>query len=135
MIMQSLYLRIKKMLHIKTAKIYLCFAVLLFVAKPFLGFGMFSRLHPPAIENIFVKSFTKRKAEFSEDSNYSTNAVQKKLANPPLPFILRFSCLLSIIFPAVFAFSANITNRLLSQVRLSFYPSMDSCLLNGKLII
>jgi hypothetical protein len=135
MIMQGLYLRVKNMLQLKTAKIYLCFAVLLFVAKPFLGFSMFSRLHPPTIESIFVKSFTKRKAEFSEDSNYNTSAIQKNLAEPALPFILRFSFLLSIIFPALFAFSANITNQFLSEIQLGLGPQRDTYLLNGKLII
>jgi hypothetical protein len=133
--MHGLYLRIKKMLHLKTAKIYLCFAVLLFVAKPFLGFSMFSRLHPPAVENIFIKSFTKRKVEFSEDSNYNTSSLHKKLAEPSLPFILSFSCLLSIIFPALFISGTNITNRFLSQLQLSLYPSGHTYLLNGKLII
>jgi hypothetical protein len=123
------------MLHLKTAKIYLCFAVLLFVAKPFLGFSMFSRLHPPAVENIFVKSFTKRKVEFSENSNYNTSAIQKKLADPTLPFILRFSFLLSIILPALFALGAGINSRFLNQLQLSLYPQRHTYLLNSKLII
>lgn len=133
--MHGLYLPFKKMLHLKTAKIYLCFAVLLFVAKPFLGFGIFSRMHPPAIENIFVKSFTKRKAEFSENSNYSTSAIQKKLAGPDLPFMLRFSFFLSIIFPVLFALNTKISNSFLNQLQLSLYPERHTYLLSGKLII
>lgn len=135
MFVTSLYLRVKKMLHLKTAKIYLCFAVLLFVAKPFLGFSMFSRLHPPAVENIFVKSFTKRKAEFSEDSNYSTSALHKKLAEPVLPFTILFSFLLSVIFPALLTPHFRINNRFLRQLRSGLPPSKDTWLHNGKLII
>ena len=119
---------------LSSAKIFLSLAVLLFVAKPFLGFTMFSRLHPPAEENIFVKSFTKRKLEDSENSIFNTSAIQKKLADPVDQFILRFSFLLSIIFPAIFA-AVNISNRFLNELRLSLSPPGHTYLLNGKLII
>jgi hypothetical protein len=123
-----------KMQTLSSAKIFLSLAVLLFVAKPFLGFTMFSRLHPPAEENIFVKSFTKRKLEDSENSIFNTSAIQKKLADPVDQFILRFSFLLSIIFPAIFA-AVNISNRFLNELRLSLSPPGHTYLLNGKLII
>ena len=123
------------MQSLKSAKIFLSLAVLLFVAKPFLGFTMFSRLHPPAEENIFVKAFTKRKLEDSENSIFKASAIQKKLADPVDQFILRFSFLLSIIFPAVFAAGINITDRFLTQLRLSISPPENAYLLNGKLII
>ena len=120
---------------LKSAKIFFCLAVLLFVAKPFLGFSMFSRLHPPAEESIFVKAFTKRKLEDPENSNLSASVIQKKLAEPVQQFILRFSFLLTILFPAVFAAGPQITNRFLRRVKLSMYPLRDTYLLNGKLII
>jgi hypothetical protein len=123
------------MQKLKSAKIYLCFAVLLFVAKPFLGFTMFSRLHPPAHENIFVKAFTKRKLEDPENSNSTSKAIQKKLAEPVQHFVLRFTFRLSIIFPAVFSSGAGITDRFLRQIKLSLLPQEHTYLLNGKLII
>jgi hypothetical protein len=123
------------MRKLTSAKIFFCLAVLLFVAKPFLGFTMFSRLHPPAIENIFVKAFTKRKLEDSENSKFNAAAIQKKLADPVEQFILRFSFLLSIIFPAAFLAGLNINNRFLRRLQLSLSQNEPAWLLNGKLII
>ena len=120
---------------LKSAKIFLCLAVLLFVAKPFIGFAMFSRKHPPAVESILVKAFTKRKLEDSENSNFNIKAIQKKLAEPVQYFILRFSFLLTIIFPAIFASGIDITNRFLRGIKLSLYLCEHTYLLNGKLII
>jgi hypothetical protein len=118
-----------------SAKIFFCLAVLLFVAKPFLGFTMFSRVHPPAVDNIFVKAFTKRKLEDPENSNLSASAIQKKLAEPVQAFILRFSFLLCIIFPVVYAAGLNINKRFLRRLQLSLSPTQPAWLLNGKLII
>ena len=118
-----------------SAKIFFCLAVLLFVAKPFLGFTMFSRAHPPATDNIFVKAFTKRKVEDPENSNLSASAIQKKLAEPVNEFILRFSFLLCIIFPLAFADGTNITNLFLRTLKLRLYPRDPAYLLNSKLII
>jgi hypothetical protein len=120
---------------VNSAKIFFCLAVLLFVAKPFLGFTMFSRTHPPAAENIFVKAFTKRKLEDPENSKFSMSAIQKKLAEPANYFLLRFTFLLSIIFPGMLFAGADITNRLLRRIQLSLTPQTYSYLLNGKLII
>jgi hypothetical protein len=120
---------------LSSAKIFFCFAVLLFVAKPFLGFAMFSRMHPPAVENIFIKAFTKRKLEDPENSNSSMSAIQKKLAEPVKYFSLRFSFLLSIIFPCILFALAGITNRFLRRIQFSLTPQTHSYLLNGKLII
>jgi hypothetical protein len=117
------------------AKIFFCLAVFCFVAKPFLGFSLFSRLHPPAVENIFVKAFTKRKVEQSEDSNYSMSAIQKKLANPAESLLLPFSFFLSILFPAVLAVEISTTNRFLRRIKPGLSQGRPTWLLNGKLII
>ena len=116
----------------KLVKILIAIAVLLFILKPFLGFAMFSRLHPPMQDNIFVKVFSKGNLEDPENSNSNVSAIQKNLADPDLPFTLLFSFLLSIIFPAVLALRAKITNRFL---RLRPYPGRPAYLLNGKLTI
>ena len=118
-----------------SAKIIFSLAVLLFVAKPFLGFTMFSRMHPPAVENIFVKAFTKRKLEDPENNKFNTASIQKKLADPVEQFILRFSFLLSIIFPAIFLAGLTINNRFLRRLQLSLSQNEPAWLLNGKLII
>jgi hypothetical protein len=118
-----------------SAKIFFCLAVLLFVAKPFLGFTMFSRVHPPAVDNIFVKAFTKRKLEDPENSNFSSGAIQKKLAEPAHAFVLRFSFLLCIIFPLALTAGADITNLFLRRIKLSLYPRGHTYLVYSKLII
>ncbi len=123
------------MYKLTSAKIFFCLAVLLFVAKPFLGFTMFSRVHPPAVDNIFVKAFTKRKLEDPENGNLSASSIQKKLAEPVKEFTLRFSFLLCIIFPLAFAAGTNITKLFLRRLKLSIYPPGDTYLLNSKLII
>ena len=118
-----------------TAKIYFCLAALLFVAKPFLGFTMFSRLHPPAAENIFIKAFNKRKLEYNEDSASSMSVILKNLANPQEELFLLFSLLLSIIFPLAFKSLSRLSNRFINDIRLSLKPDDDTYLLNGTLLI
>jgi len=122
------------MFSFKSAKIFFFFAVMLLVAKPFLGFSMFSRLHPPAEENIFVKAFNKRKQEYAEDSNYDVIAIQKKLADPARHFLLHFSVLLNILFP-FFSIVADISNRFFKDLQLNLLPRKRTYLFNSKLII
>ena len=114
----------------KSTKICFCFAVLLFVAKPFLGFSMFNSAKPPATENIFVKAFTKRKQEYVEDSCFDISAIQYKLADPVNRFFLRFIYFLNILFPAIFGAA-----RFLNQPQLLRSPCRDTYLRDGKLII
>jgi len=119
----------------KLAKIYFCFAVLFLVAKPFLGFTMFNSLHSTVDSNIFVKSFTKRTLEFSENSDLCVKAIQKKLADPVNDFLLRFSFLLGLIFPLAFAAVKGASNGLLQANQLSLSPRGHTYLLNGTLLI
>jgi len=119
----------------KSAKIYLCFAVLLFVAKPFLGFSMFSRVNPPPVQSIFVKAFTKRKQEYVENSNYDIHTVQKKLAEPLQQFALRFSLLLDALFLAIVAAQTIFTARFLRGIQLNLSQRQSAYLLNRQLLI
>jgi hypothetical protein len=123
------------MQKLTSAKIFFCLAALLFVAKPFLGFTMFSRVHPPAVENIFVKAFTKRKLEDQEANKLNQEAIQKKLAEVAQQFVLRFSFLLSILLPVIFLMGITINNCFLRKLKLSLAPAQPSWLFNGKLII
>ena len=120
--------------YFKLAKIFFCLGVLLFVAKPFLGFAMVSRIHSTQQESIFVKSFTKRKLEYSENSSFNMTAVQKKLANPDKQVFVLFSCLLGILFP-VFLAGKNITGWFLNEIQLSLSHHRDTYLLNCNLLI
>ena len=124
------------MCSLKSAKIYVCFAVLLFVARPFLGFAMINRLHPPVEKNIFAKAFLKRKLEYVENSKFDMIAIQKKLAGPVEPFFLRFSFLLSILFPLTFGAGTRITNRFLRTSKLTLSSGNgETWLLDRQLII
>lgn len=123
------------MKKLQTAKIYLFVAALLFVAKPFLGFGMFSKLHPPAQENIFIKAFSKSAPEYSEDNSFNLFEVQKKAISPlPMGFY-GISFLLSILFPVLFAAGNKINQHYLRQIQLCVFQPGDAWLLNGHLLI
>jgi len=123
------------MLLNRSAKIFFIVAVLLFIAKPFLGFSMFGKMHPPAEDNIFVKVFSKRKVDLDEDNKFSLSAIQKNLAEPLQYFFLRFSFLLCVLFPAIFAAGANINNRFLRDIQLSLTRNGDAYLFHGALLI
>jgi len=123
------------MSYIKSAKICFFFAVLVLVAKPFIGFGIINKLHPPTADNILVKIFSKRKLEYDENSNNNITSVQKKLANPVQEFVVRFTFLLCLLFPLVFAAIASVNNRFLRRLKLSLAPAQPSWLLSGSLLI
>jgi hypothetical protein len=119
---------------LKTAKWFLAFAVLLFVAKPFIGFAL-NTSTPVSKAGILVKAFTKRKHEYVENSSFDVKTIQKQLASPVNQLILLFSALLSIIFPLLFAAGFNVTNRFIQKIKQSLNPSSHSWLLNSQLII
>src|ERR1700761_4796210 len=103
------------MQKVKSAQIIFYFAALLLFAKPFWGFAVFSRVHPPHESNILIKVFSKRKLEYNEGSENDISAVQKKLANPITFLFLRFSVFLAVLFPAFFSKSNILTNGFLSN--------------------
>jgi len=123
------------MKKVQSAKIYLFLAALLFVAKPFLGFGMFSKSHPPAPENIFIKAFSKCGPEYSGDNFINLFEFQKKALTPAPQAFLGIIFLLSILFPVVFAAGQKINQRFLCGIRLSISQSGDAWLLNRNLLI
>jgi len=123
------------MFLVKSAKIFFIVAVLLFVAKPFLGFGMFSSTRPPAEDNIFVKVFSKRKVENEEDGKSNLSAIQKKLAEPIGEFLIHFSFLLAVLFPVVFETGAKISTGFLRNIRLGQHPRGHIYLLNFAFLI
>jgi hypothetical protein len=119
----------------KSVKIVLYFAVLLLIAKPFIGFSMFSLSKPPAESNIFIKVFNKRKIEYNEGSESDILAIQKKLANPVTNLFLRFAFFLAVLFPAFFKRESEITGSFLSNIKLKLLPVQRPYLLTGTLLI
>jgi len=118
----------------KIARWLFAIGVLFFVAKPFIGFA-FHPANPAAQESILVKSFTKRKLDYVDNSNYDVKTIQKQLANPVNGSFLLFSCLLSILFPFIFKAGFNITGHLNQRIRTGRFPSGGAWLLDGQLII
>jgi len=119
------------MSRIASIKIVLFFAALVFIAKPFIGFGLSGHLRSHVKTNIFVKAFSKRKIE---DSRLAMNAIEKLLTSPLNNLFLRFSFLLSILFPLAFTSIREITGRFLRGLSLRLLPR-ELTLLTGQLII
>jgi hypothetical protein len=117
---------------LKTAKWLFAIAVLLFVAKPFIGFAL-NPSNPFIQESILVKSFTKRKHDYVENSAQDAKTIQKRLADPVNQLFLLFSFLFisAIIFDGAF----NITARFLQKIRRNLISSPEAWLLDGQLII
>jgi hypothetical protein len=118
----------------KSAIILFCFAVLMLVAKPFIGFNSLANISHLKHLTICVKAFTKRKQEYVEDGSFDTTFVQKKLAEPLGFVLLHFAVLLGIILPFAFAVK-NSSNRILRRLQLTMSPAQPSYLLNCNLII
>lgn len=116
-------------------KYILFIAVLMFAAKPFVGFSVYDQIRLGTTAKIFVKAFTKRKQEFIEDGDFDISATQKKLANPLLALTILFSFLLDTLFPAVFNRVKAITDSILNNIRSGLLPPLPRYLLAGKLII
>ncbi|MDB5000732.1 MAG: hypothetical protein JWR76_1809 [Mucilaginibacter sp.] len=117
-------------------KFFLCFAILMFAAKPFIGFG----LHNIIIVNncpltILVKSFSKRKQEFVDGSDFNIRDVQQRLANPVLFAFLLFSFFLNALYPFVLGRIKLLTGKILSDIQLRLIPPDHLYLLTGKLSI
>jgi hypothetical protein len=118
-------------------KLVLLLATLMFVAKPFVGFVVFNRQHPPVIVNIFLlqKSFSKRIIQYRDGSLTLMTAIQKKLAHPVISLRLRLSLLLLLLYPLFFRARRGITYRCIRLLNLSKTLSQPIYLFNRQLIV
>jgi O-antigen ligase len=124
------------MRSLKAFKIFFAFAALLFIAKPFFGFGVYTnRVKPNSSHNILVKSFTKRKPESIEEAANNVKHIHQQLTNPPFVLFSIISLLLLTLFPTVFNYLHNVTSKILADIHLALLPSEHTYLLTGKLII
>ena len=119
---------------LKTAKWLFAIAVLFFVAKPFIGFAL-NPSNPITQETILIKSFTKRKHDYVENSSFDAKTIQKQLANPVNQLFLLFSCFLGILFPLIFKVGPNLTGCFVRNIKRSLLPPSNTWLRNGQLII
>ncbi|WP_214072662.1 hypothetical protein [Mucilaginibacter sp. dw_454] len=119
---------------------YLLFlALVMLVAKPFVGFTLryeqYFRASHSGTPSILVKSFTKRKQEFSEDSEHNPVNISKKLADPALPVIALLALALNVFLPRLFKSVKATTHSALAAIIYSLYPPQPLYLLGGKLTI
>ncbi len=115
-------------------KTLLFLTVLMFAAKPFVGFSMFYHARNIKESNILIKAFSKRKQEHNEDSEFNMAAVQQRLANPVIGLSLLFAFFLDIILPAFGQIDLAV-NKVWVDRRLNHLQPIDRCLLTGKLLI
>ena len=112
----------------------LFFAAFMFVVKPFVGFVVFNRLHPPAKPNIFLlqKSFSKRIIQYRDGSLTKMAAIQKKLADPGIKYNVTFLFWLLSLSALVLADRNWIVIRNQGVSSLLFLPVY---LLNRQIIV
>jgi hypothetical protein len=124
------------MSKLKAFQIFLSLAALIFVAKPFLGFGAFNQQSKPRISHtVLVKSFTKRKPESLEDANTNIESIHRLLIDPLAVLISSISVLLLALFPKIFNLAAKITDKVICDIRFALLPPEPAYLLSGQLII
>ncbi|WP_295772279.1 hypothetical protein [uncultured Mucilaginibacter sp.] len=81
-----------------TFKLILCLAAILFIAKPFMGYTVFERLHDKEETNLLVKIFAKRKPEFLDEAAAKSATVKQLLRQNAKAFNLTLSTLLVTLF-------------------------------------
>jgi hypothetical protein len=111
-------------------------AVLLFIAKPFIGFSAISnKKEHIAKHSILVKAFSKRKPEDLRDAELKKAALRVMLNNPPAKILVSITILLGVLFPLLFQVIALVTGSYLNRIRYSLIPAEHPYLLTGKLSI
>jgi hypothetical protein len=115
--------------------ILLSVAVVMFAAKPFIGFSICHVTNDDIETAILAKAFTKRKQEFVKNSDFDIGAVQRRLANPVVFTVLLFSFFLNWLFPVGLSRLNALTGKTLSDIQLRLFPPDHLYLLTGKLSI
>lgn len=110
--------------------------VLLFVAKPFIGFAAISSNKEQITQNsILVKSFSKRKPEDLLDAELKKAALRVMLIEPPVKLLVSIAFLLGLLFPVIFNGPSLVTGSYLNRIHYSLIPAEQPYLLTGKLSI
>jgi hypothetical protein len=121
---------------LKVFRVFFALTALLFVVKPFMGFGAFNQQAKPHLSHsLLVKSFTKRKPESLEEAEAHVQAVHHQLTNPPLPLLSAIALLLAILLPLLPEKLTKLTGQSLSDLKTALFPPEQVYLLTGRLII
>ena len=111
-------------------------AVLLFIAKPFIGFAAMSANRNLIAQNsILIKSFDSRKPEDLRDAEAKKAAIRVMLMDPPIKLLVSITFLLGLLFPLLFRRTVFVTGGYLNQIHYSLVPAAKPYLLAGKLTI
>ena len=119
---------------LRTARWLFAIGVLFFVAKPFIGYSI-GPLNSLPEGSILVKSFTKRKHDYVENSAQDAKNIQKRLADPVNQLFLLFSGFLGIIAALTFDTVSSIITAFLQKIKRNLFSSPEAWLLDGQLII
>jgi hypothetical protein len=124
------------MQRLKAFRIFFSLTALLFIAKPFLGFGAFNQQIKPRISHtILVKSFTKRKPETLQEADDKAEAIHLVLSNPLMVLISSITFLLASLLPLILERTLKLTGKMLSDIHTGLIPAGPAYLLAGKLTI
>ena len=115
-------------------KTFLFIAVVMFTAKPFIGFSVCSHLQTIRNENIIVKAFTRRKQEYVQNGEFDVVAVQLRLKTPPQLVSVLYIDILNILYPVIFAVGKFCSKNFLAALDWISLRSKQHFLL-GKLTI
>jgi hypothetical protein len=121
---------------LKTLYTLFSLAVLMFVAKPFIGFSI-ENIEGQLIDahSLLAKSFTIRKPDDLNDAKSKASSLKYQLTNPPENIFLTIAALLGILFPVVSITNIFTGNSFLNSLKLSLTPPDQPYLLTGKLTI
>jgi len=110
-------------------------AVLMFVAKPFIGFSLTNINIPVEAHSLLAKSFTNRKPEDLEDAKAKALTIRQQIIDPPFPLLLSITALLLFLFPLAFKRDVFTGYSFLNNLKVSLIPAAQPYLLTGKLTI
>jgi hypothetical protein len=114
-------------------KYFVIIGLLMCLVKPFAGFSLCNRISTASDLSILVKSFTQRKQEYAENSEYDVAFIQKQLADADILLLAFFS--IFNFLPIIFSFGKIITNRIISEIHSNLFPPQPLYLLAGRLSI
>jgi hypothetical protein len=122
--------------QLQTYKLILAIAAILFIAKPFVGFGVYSALHEnPHETNLLVKVFAKRKPEFMEEVVAKSVVFQTLLRDKAREFAFTINALLACIYSLFAILSISTVNRFLQSQQYSRAPAEPIYQLTRQLTI
>lgn len=111
-------------------------AVLMFIAKPFIGFSLGqTESYLVKSHSILAKSFTIRKPDDLNDARSKATSIKQKLTNPPEHISLTIAAIICLLFPLCFKQDIFTGYGFLNSHNSNVFIPEDIFLLTGKLTI